>query len=59
MALAELRYRFNVDTSRWEVVQRSPGGVDAVIQDYATSGEAVEHVGRAKDDLLGKPEMPS
>ena len=58
MAAPEFRYRFNADTDRWEVIQRRPGGKDAVIRDYATAGEAVEHVARA-NDLSGKAEEPS
>jgi len=58
MAAPEFRYRFNADTDRWEVIQRRPGGKDAIIRDYATAGEAVEHVARA-NDLSGKAEEPS
>jgi len=58
MAAPEFRYRFNADTDRWEVIQRPPGGRDAVIQDYATAGEAMEHVARA-NDMSGKTEEPS
>ena len=50
--------QINADTDRWEVIQRRPGGKDAVVRDYATAGEAVEHVARA-NDLSGKAEEPS
>ena len=58
MAAPEFRYRFNADTDRWGVIQRRPGGKDAIIWDYATAGEAMEHVARA-NDLSGKAEEPS
>jgi hypothetical protein len=58
MPIPEFRYRFNADTNRWEVIQRPAGGADAVIADYETSGEAVEHVTRATDQP-GKVEEPS
>ena len=58
MAAPEFRYRFNADTDRWEVVQKRPRGKDAVIRDYATSGEAKEYVARA-NDLSGKAERAS
>jgi hypothetical protein len=47
MANPEFRYALNTQTGRWEVMYWPANGVEAVVRDYASRGEAVEHVAYA------------
>ena len=58
MARPEFSVALNAHTSRWEVMYWPSGGTEVVVRDYATRGEAMEHVAYANSQRP-KPPRPS
>ena len=56
MARPEFSFALNAQTSRWEVMYWPLGGTEVLVRDYATRGEAMEHVAYANSQ---RPKLPS
>ena len=58
MARPEFSFALNAQTSRWDVMYWPRGGTEVVVRDYATRGEAMEHVAYANSQDPKPPNSP-